>query len=939
MNPDMKIKRLWTLFLAFSTAFGCCREEAVQTIGGKVPVSFSFLEGSRTRSSINLDEDAVNDINIICYRDGAFETSRFAESGDGLEILLDEGEYVIYAIANLGMEFSAPSSEDGMKAWRYAVKSSSEIGPETLSTASRKISVRSPGEDVVMDLTRVITKCGFRFIASELPGMKVTSARLCQAALDVTPFCDGHSIPERVEDRGDYASASDLDVLNNGGTVYFYSLENAQGKLLEDNDDPWKKVPDNIPEKAGECTYIEVSASFSNSPDGYIGDVLYRFYLGQDTYGDFSLFRNTECIVTMTASKDGLEKTGWLIDTSGLGHDPLFNFIAPEMPGYVGQWSEIYLPYVSEKATVTVSCGDSQIIMGEKSTKAVETLELTNGMTLMYASGVSTQKLFIYASTRTPANETKASVFTMQSAGRTIEINSSSSAWPSYILRDPDSGAKISSASLNEDGHKTTEFLLYMGDSSGNILSPSSFAVPDAGLAAAEGFTNGGSGEGDVMGPFVSDLIEPVVYGKFIGSGNNGVLNSDAPAGCVVSVPADHTEMLGADHVASGTIYGISEGTTTLGIGIKSAIPQVFGILYKVNCNTGKAFPGQRYLGSITNGQLLMNESSAAGHKETHELDLYNGVEGTEYADWTFARVPASAGTTPGSELFSKAITGHNNLSIKSVKDGILSLQLDPPSADTGSNDHKPFFACGAFCFHGSVTNPYTGQTFTGYYVQDIVLEFSIIAQIDFIPGYIGFYFVPFNVAFASWNYSYSWSHNLPLVIRPETLVPSSTTLDDDNRTNSQIAGDKLAGLVPVPKEQISRKSELEYRIHMYENNYQENNRFPFSESSANEAMTMLWGNLTPADDPDKPGIDVQQCLKFSIVPLNANGTMMTGVDELTIDRSNYASYPAFEGFYRISKEYSGKYSGSMLDKIGYYVIEASGKARSLSTPFYSDTL
>ena len=117
MNPDMKIKRLWTLFLAFSTAFGCCREEAVQTIGGKVPVSFSFLEGSRTRSSINLDEDAVNDINIICYRDGAFETSRFAESGDGLEILLDEGEYVIYAIANLGMEFSAPSSEDGMKAF------------------------------------------------------------------------------------------------------------------------------------------------------------------------------------------------------------------------------------------------------------------------------------------------------------------------------------------------------------------------------------------------------------------------------------------------------------------------------------------------------------------------------------------------------------------------------------------------------------------------------------------------------------------------------------------------------------------------------------------------------------------------------------------------------------------------------------------------------
>ncbi|MGM9742714.1 MAG: hypothetical protein ACI3ZC_06610 [Candidatus Cryptobacteroides sp.] len=935
----MRTKRYLIFILAFYAVCGCCRDESVNSDGNRIPVSFSFVETGRTRSSIDLDEDAVNDINIICYRDGLLDCNLFSDGGETVEMLLDEDQYEVYAIANLGTEFPAPETEIGMKEWRYSVSSSSELGPSTLFTASKKISVSVPGTHEVMDLTRLITKCGFRFDASALPGMKVTSARICQAALDAAPFAEGHSIPERIESSGDYASESDLAILNSGGTVYFYSLENAQGRLLEDNDDPWSKVPEKIPGKAGQCTYIEVSTSFSGSPDGYVGDVLYRFYLGQDTCRDFSIYRNTECIVTMTASKDGLEKIGWLIDTSGLGHDPLFNFHMPQMPEYVGQWSEINLPYITESTPVTVCYGDRSLVLGDKTGPAIDTVEMPNGLTLLYARDVSLQRLFIYSSTRTPAAGNRYSDFTLSSSERTVSINSASSAWPEYALRDAVSGSLITDADLNEDGHKTVDFLLYLTDRTGSILAPSSFAIPDSGLASAAGFHTSGNEEGDVMGLFIHDLIEPAVSGEFTGSGISGTVDENAPAGCAISVPSDHGELLLSEHAASGTIYGISEGTATLGIGIESDTEGLFGILYKVNCNIRKAFPGQRYLGNITNGQLLMSALAADQHVENHVLNIYDGEEGTEAAEWTFTRVPASGGTLPDSQLYAQSLSGHNSLSIKSVNNGKMTIQLVPPSADTGSNDYRPFFASGAFCFMGSVTNPFTGQTFTGYYLQDIILEFSIIAQIDFIPGYIGFYFVPCNVAFASYKYSYSWSHNLPLVIKPETLVSSSVTLDESNRINCQIAGDKPAGLVPVPKEQISRKGELEYKIHMYENNYQENNKFPFSESYADEAMTMLWGNLTPDDDPDKAGIDVQQCLKFSIIPLNKNGTMMTGVDELKIDRSNYASYPAFEGFYHITKEYSGKYTGSILDRIGYYVIEASGNARRLSTPFYSDAL
>ena len=56
---------------------------------------------------------------------------------------------------------------------------------------------------------------------------------------------------------------------------------------------PGRKVPDNIPGKAGLCTYIEVEGTF-NGEDVLNGDVVYRFYLGEDVTSDFNIFRNSE---------------------------------------------------------------------------------------------------------------------------------------------------------------------------------------------------------------------------------------------------------------------------------------------------------------------------------------------------------------------------------------------------------------------------------------------------------------------------------------------------------------------------------------------------------------------------------------------------------------------------------------------------------------------
>ena len=85
---------------------------------------------------------------------------------------------------------------------------------------------------------------------------------------------------------------------------------------------------------------------------------------------------------------------------------------------------------------------------------------------------------------------------------------------------------------------------------------------------------------------------------------------------------------------------------------------------------------------------------------------------------------------------------------------------------------------------------------------------------------------------------------------------------------------------------------------------------------------------------------DIGRILSFKICPLNEDGSIKESLDKLVIDRSNHAGYPAFEGFYNITRCYdSYQGTGSSLDKVGKYVIEASARAQSLSTPFFSDSL
>jgi hypothetical protein len=113
---------------------------------------------------------------------------------------------------------------------------------------------------------------------------------------------------------GDYASAADLAALNSGEGVSFYTLENCQGILLPDNDDPSQKLPQMIPGKEDLCTYLEIGCQFGES-GLFDGDVVYRIYLGLDDCTSFDVPGNACINVMLTLTDDGLKQVSWKVQS------------------------------------------------------------------------------------------------------------------------------------------------------------------------------------------------------------------------------------------------------------------------------------------------------------------------------------------------------------------------------------------------------------------------------------------------------------------------------------------------------------------------------------------------------------------------------------------------------------------------------------------------
>ena len=279
--------------------------------------TFNISRADRTKSSISPDEDLIQDINIYAYRDGKLVEHAFQSSPTSVTMELNKGcTYNFYAIANMGrIDMPSDESQVGSKVnlWIATIDDLDYYLPMAWKTTG--INLSGSQKAVNIKLERLAARIGFNLDSSLVNGLKITSVRLCQSASVVRPFESGGSKITSEEESldGDYATEQDLNDLNSGKTIHFYTLENKQDNLLPQNKDPWQKVPDQLGSKAGLCTYIEAIGEFE---DGFLfkGSVIYRFYLGKDNTSDFSVIRNSDMLVTLTLTGEGLTEISWKVE-------------------------------------------------------------------------------------------------------------------------------------------------------------------------------------------------------------------------------------------------------------------------------------------------------------------------------------------------------------------------------------------------------------------------------------------------------------------------------------------------------------------------------------------------------------------------------------------------------------------------------------------------
>ena len=281
----------------------------------KTKVTLRVTNAFATRSSITVNDEAVNDINIYAYRNGLLDAQFYFENPGVVVLELTKGAmYNLYAVANVGQKGGSPR-EENMTGYPCTLSSFASLRagiPMSWKKANIRITDRTP--QIALTLERLTARIGFSVDASLLSGLHVESVKVMQTAKTVRPFQSGGSRAANITEvmAGDVATPTDISTVNRGGAVFFYALENVQGNLLPDNTDPWKKIPASIGTASLACTYLEVECSFL---DGslYDGTVKYRFYPGDDNTSDFSVRRNTDTHIIMCPTGEGLREVSWKV--------------------------------------------------------------------------------------------------------------------------------------------------------------------------------------------------------------------------------------------------------------------------------------------------------------------------------------------------------------------------------------------------------------------------------------------------------------------------------------------------------------------------------------------------------------------------------------------------------------------------------------------------
>lgn len=289
------------------------------------------------------DENAVNDMNLITFRDGTAEDIIWRRDDEPeFEISMIEGSrYSVLAVANMGRKLEI-GSIDELGEIIYGLEESDGYRNGMPMCAFLDYIRPEDGGRIRMELERMAAKVSVRMDRSRLSEdvqMVVKGIRIGNCpryATIIGPsgarshhdvFTTGFELEQR-----QCLALNQIGYNGLSDEISVYMLENMQGRKADDRT----------------ASYIEMEIDYrSPSLISYDSPLIYRFYI-KDEDGYYDIERNCHYHVTVVPEDDGLSGEGWRVDKSGIGPStPYFRIMPGEyIEGHVGDtirvWCECY---------------------------------------------------------------------------------------------------------------------------------------------------------------------------------------------------------------------------------------------------------------------------------------------------------------------------------------------------------------------------------------------------------------------------------------------------------------------------------------------------------------------------------------------------------------------------------------------------------------------
>ena len=329
------------VLLVVSLVTGCSiGERPGERVMGELVME--LVSGAPARSTPP-DEWLVSDINLLIYNEeGLLEERRyyparsFSATGGAVRLrtsLLTEAAYDIFIAANIGYALPALGREE-VESYRYHMAYPDEYS-RGMPMCARLDGFVSHGEpSVTVPLIRAMARIDLRLDRSKLDSdvsFQVTAVTIGNGPSSVCLFGDSRAESASQVFAGGYTlNDRQVQPLNTDQTVgvsrpvSLYLLENLQGDLLNTEDEREKTFSEGRYPQV--CSYLEIKGSYhSDAWHTRPGEtVSYRFYLG-DGPGNFDIYRNTACEVTVCLEGDGLSEEGWRVDKGELVSETSFD--------------------------------------------------------------------------------------------------------------------------------------------------------------------------------------------------------------------------------------------------------------------------------------------------------------------------------------------------------------------------------------------------------------------------------------------------------------------------------------------------------------------------------------------------------------------------------------------------------------------------------------